>query len=93
MWTNPRDGSHGINALTGSTDPNDDNGHGTRVAGVIGAVGNNGLGVVGVAWRVQLMACKFVNSFGYWHRRQCAGLPRLCAHQRRPHHQRKLGTR
>jgi len=65
MWTNPRDGSHGLNALTGSSDPDDDNGHGTRVAGVIGAVGNNGIGVVGVAWRVQLMACKFVNSFGY----------------------------
>lgn len=65
MWTNPRDGSHGLNAMTGSSDPNDDNGHGTRVAGVIGAVGDNGIGVVGVAWRVQLMACKFVNSFGY----------------------------
>lgn len=65
IWTNPHDGSHGINVLAGSTDPNDDNGHGTRVAGVIGAVGNNGVGVVGVAWRVQLMACKFVNSFGY----------------------------
>jgi len=64
MWTNPQDGAHGINALTGSSDPNDDNGHGTRVAGVIGAVGNNGLGVVGVAWRVQLMACKFVDHSG-----------------------------
>jgi len=65
LWTNPRDGSHGINALTGSTDPSDDNGHGTRVAGVIGAMGNNGIGVAGVAWRVQIMACKFANSFGY----------------------------
>lgn len=61
MWTNPEDGGHGINALTGSADPNDDNGHGTRIAGIIGALGNNGLGTVGVAWRVQLMACKFAD--------------------------------
>ena len=59
MWTNPLDGSHGFNVVTGSTDPDDDNGHGTRVAGIIGAMGNNGLGVAGVAWQVQLMACKF----------------------------------
>lgn len=65
IWTNPLDGSHGINAITGSTDPNDENGHGTLVAGVIGAVGNNGVGVAGVAWRVQLMACKFVDLSGY----------------------------
>jgi subtilisin family serine protease len=64
LWTNPQDGSHGINALAGSTNVMDDNGHGTRVAGVIGAVGNNGVGVVGVAWRVQLMACKFVDQSG-----------------------------
>ncbi|HEU0038436.1 MAG TPA: S8 family peptidase [Verrucomicrobiae bacterium] len=62
IWTNPLDGSHGTNVLTGSTDPNDDNGHGTLMAGVIGAMGNNGVGVVGVAWRVQLMACKFADA-------------------------------
>jgi subtilisin family serine protease/subtilisin-like proprotein convertase family protein len=33
-------------------------GHGTSVAGCVGAVGNNGLGVVGVMWTVQLMALK-----------------------------------
>jgi len=64
MWTSPHDGSHGIDVLAGSNDPLDHNGHGTRLAGVIGAVGNNGLGVVGVAWRVQLMACKFVDASG-----------------------------
>src|SRR4030095_1291717 len=47
LWTNPRDGSHGFNALTGSTNPEDDHGHGTIVAGVIGAVGDNALGVTG----------------------------------------------
>jgi len=33
-------------------DPLDDNGHGTHVSGTIGAVGNNGIGVVGVNWSV-----------------------------------------
>jgi subtilisin family serine protease len=64
LWTAAHDGSHGFNGLTGSTNAVDDNGHGTRVAGVIGATGNNGLGVAGVAWKVQLMACKFVNQAG-----------------------------
>jgi subtilisin family serine protease len=68
MWVNPDDGSHGWNALAGNNDPNEDPifsiGHGTMVAGVLGAVGNNGKGVVGVAWRVQIMACKCFNSQG-----------------------------
>jgi hypothetical protein len=34
----------------------------TMVAGVLGAVGNNGKGVCGVAWRVQMMACKCLDS-------------------------------
>lgn len=33
-------------------------GHGTMCAGIIGAVGNNGIGISGIAWEVQLMACK-----------------------------------
>jgi subtilisin family serine protease len=66
-WVNPLDGSHGLNALGGSNDPNDDSGHGTLIAGVIGALGNNSTGVVGVVWRVQIMACKFAdNSGGYF---------------------------
>jgi subtilisin family serine protease len=32
------------------------------VAGVLGAVGNNGKGMTGVAWRVQMMACKCLNN-------------------------------
>lgn len=46
-------------------DPTDDHFHGSHVAGTIGAVGNNGIGVVGVAWRVKLMSLKFIGSGGY----------------------------
>ncbi len=41
-----------------SSDASDDQGHGTFVAGVIGAVGNNGAGVAGVNWNVSLVALK-----------------------------------
>ena len=54
------DDVHGINAITGSGNPADDLGHGTHVAGIIGAVGNNGVGITGVAWRVKLMGLKFL---------------------------------
>jgi subtilisin family serine protease len=64
MWVNPNDLGHGFNALTGTNNPNDDNGHGTLVSGTLGAVGNNGKGVVGVAWQVQIMACKCLDSAG-----------------------------
>ncbi len=36
----------------------DDSGHGTAVCGVIGAVGNNGLGVVGASWDVRMLAIR-----------------------------------
>jgi subtilisin family serine protease len=76
LWRNPSPSSsgyvndlHGINALVpktfaGSGNPSDDNGHGTHVAGIIGAVGNNGIGGSGVAWRVQLMPLKFLRADG-----------------------------
>ena len=46
------------------SDPMDGCGHGTACAGIIGAVGNSGVGVVGVAWNVKLMALKFLNDQG-----------------------------
>ena len=47
------DDCHGINVAYGTSDPMDDNDHGTHVAGTIGAVGNNGIGVVGVKFHAQ----------------------------------------
>ena len=38
--------------------------HGTHVAGTIGAVGNNGTGVVGVNWDVQIMSLRFLDESG-----------------------------
>lgn len=61
------DDVHGINVKTNSANsgnPADDFGHGTQVAGVIGGIGGNGLGGLGVAWRVQLMACRYQDSSG-----------------------------
>jgi thermitase len=58
------DDCHGINVAYGTSDPMDDNDHGTHVAGTIGAVGNNGIGVVGVNWNVKMISCKFFDASG-----------------------------
>ena len=42
-------------------DPMDYSGHGTHIAGIIGAVGNNGIGVTGVNWNVSIMPVKITN--------------------------------
>ena len=58
------DDCHGISPVGGHADPMDDHGHGSHVAGTIGAVGNNGIGVVGVNWNVRMMACKMFDAGG-----------------------------
>ncbi len=55
---------YGYDAIDDGGNPDDGDGHGTHVAGTIGAVGNNGIGVTGVAWRVQLMSLRFLTSQG-----------------------------
>ena len=59
-----KDDCHGIDVANGDSDPLDDNDHGTHVAGTIGAVGNNGIGVVGVNWTVKMLSCKFFDASG-----------------------------
>ena len=54
----------GWDFANGDSDPMDDNGHGTHVAGTIGARGHNGIGIAGVNWRVKLMAVKAGNEDG-----------------------------
>ena len=74
LWRNPSL-TPGLNDLNGarftssngrvtSGDPSDDAGHGTHVAGTIGAIGNNGNAISGVAWKVQIMALKFITAAG-----------------------------
>lgn len=58
------DDIYGYNFVKNNGDPMDDNGHGTHCAGTIGAEGNNGIGVVGVAWKVRIMAIKFLDAGG-----------------------------
>ncbi len=57
-------GCYGISTVSYTSSPFDDNGHGTHVSGIIGAAGNNNLGVVGINWNVQLLSCKFLDSTG-----------------------------
>ena len=79
VWTNPGeipgnsvdddnngyvDDVHGYDFINNDGDPFDDNGHGSHVAGTIGAVGDNGVGVVGVNWTVKMMGLKFLSSGG-----------------------------
>ena len=49
------DDIYGINAITDSGDPMDDQGHGTHVSGTIGASGNDAIGVVGVNHEVSIV--------------------------------------
>jgi subtilisin family serine protease len=46
-------------------DPLDEMGHGTACAGVVGAVGNNGIGIAGVCWDCKIMPLKIMNDTGW----------------------------
>lgn len=58
-WT-----KHGWDCVNNNNDPMDLNGHGTHVAGTIGAVGSNNLGGAGVCWNVKIMAVRVLNAAG-----------------------------
>lgn len=58
------DDVRGWNFADENNNPMDDNKHGTHVAGILGAVGNNGQGIAGVCWNVRLMPLKFIGADG-----------------------------
>ncbi len=73
IWTNPavnNDGYkgdlHGWNFVnnTGNVSDNEVDGHGTHVAGILGAAGNNGDAIAGVDWGTQIMPLKILDSQG-----------------------------
>jgi subtilisin family serine protease len=79
IWTNPGeipnnnidddnngyvDDIRGWDFVNNDNNPMDDNGHGSHVSGTIAAVGNNGIGTVGVSWSAKIMGLKFLNSGG-----------------------------
>lgn len=79
MWVNPKeianngidddkngyiDDVYGANTITNVGSGIDDNGHGTHVAGILGAVGNNFIGISGVTQKVKLVSVKFLSSSG-----------------------------
>ena len=54
----------GYDFFDDDADPRDDDGHGTHVAGTIGAVGNNVTGVTGVNWDVSLLPVRVLGTDG-----------------------------
>jgi subtilisin family serine protease len=58
------DDIRGWNFADNNNDPLDSNSHGTHVAGVIGAEGNNATGISGVCWNVKIMPLKFLDAQG-----------------------------
>jgi subtilisin family serine protease len=72
IWSNPGGiggcaaGTHGYSVLTDTCEPMDDDnvygGHGTHVAGIMGASGNNSVGVAGMNWQTSILPVKWLNS-------------------------------
>lgn len=58
------DDYYGYDFSNNDSNPIDDHYHGTHCAGTVGAKGNNGRGVAGVAWTVKLLPVKVLNSSG-----------------------------
>ncbi len=58
------DDLHGWNFIANNNNVNDDQGHGTNVAGIIGGEGNNGIGVAGVNWNISMIPVKVLDANG-----------------------------
>ena len=54
----------GYNAITNGSTPEDDVGHGTHVAGIVGALVNNGEGVAGISWYNKILPVKALDNSG-----------------------------
>jgi fibronectin type 3 domain-containing protein/subtilisin family serine protease len=54
----------GWNYVNNTNNPFDDHSHGSHTTGTMAAMGNNGVGVAGVNWKIQVMALKFLDSTG-----------------------------
>jgi len=54
----------GPDFVNNDSDPRDDQGHGTHIAGIIAARGNNGRGVAGVCWSCRILAIKVADASG-----------------------------
>lgn len=54
----------GYNFINNNTITNDDNGHGTMVAGILGAASNNGIGIAGVTWKNPIIPVKVMGADG-----------------------------
>lgn len=58
------DDVNGWNFVRNNNDLSDDHGHGTHIAGIIGAEGGNGIGISGVSPKVSLMILKYYDAKG-----------------------------
>jgi RHS repeat-associated protein len=67
QWTNPKSEKgdlHGWDFVNNNAEITDEQGHGTAVAGIIAAEGNNSVGITGVMWRASLMSLRVLDNTG-----------------------------